>query len=132
MSKAEIDVVTAEFFGAFDNRGGKAADVGRIRRLMLPGGVIVKTGPDLTSYTVDEFVEPRRLLLSGGRLAEFSEWETSERTEIAGDIASRFGEYRKSGILDGEPFEGGGTKTIQFVRTPEGWRIAAFAWFDQP
>ncbi|MFJ6759481.1 DUF4440 domain-containing protein [Streptomyces sp. NPDC091273] len=132
MSKAEIDVVTAEFFGAFDNRSGKTADVGRIRRLMLPGGVIVKTGPDLTSYTVDEFIEPRRLLLSGGRLAEFSEWETSERTEIAGDIASRFGEYRKSGILDGEPFEGGGTKTIQFVRTPQGWRIAAFAWFDQP
>ncbi|MDX3534604.1 DUF4440 domain-containing protein [Streptomyces sp. MB09-01] len=132
MSKAEIDVVTAEFFGAFDNRGGKAADVGRLRRLMLPGAVVVKTGPDLTSYTVDEFIEPRRLLLSGGRLAEFSEWETSERTEIAGDIASRFGEYRKSGILDGEPFEGGGTKTIQFVRTPEGWRIAAFAWFDQP
>ncbi|MEU9083792.1 DUF4440 domain-containing protein [Streptomyces sp. NPDC048357] len=132
MSKAEIDVVTAEFFGAFDNRGGQTADVGRIRRLMLPGGVIVKTGPDFTAYTVDEFIEPRRLLLSGGRLAEFSEWETSERTEIAGDIASRFGAYRKSGILDGEPFEGGGTKTIQFVRTPEGWRIAAFSWYDQP
>ncbi|MER6314944.1 DUF4440 domain-containing protein [Streptomyces sp. NPDC001581] len=132
MSKAEIDRVTAEFFGAFDNRGGQAADVGRIRRLMLPGGVVVKTGPDFTAYTVDEFIEPRRLLLSGGRLAGFSEWETSERTEIAGDIASRFGEYRKSGILDGEPFEGGGTKTIQFVRTPEGWRIAAFSWYDQP
>ncbi|WP_030712135.1 DUF4440 domain-containing protein [Streptomyces sp. NRRL F-2580] len=132
MSKAEIDVVTAEFFGAFDNRGGQAADVGRIRRLMLPGAAIVKTGPDFTPYTVDEFIEPRLLLLSGGRLAEFSEWETSERTEIAGDIASRFGEYHKSGILDGEPFEGGGTKTIQFVRTPEGWRIAAFSWYDQP
>lgn len=133
MSKAEIDVVTAEFFGAFDNRGGKAADVGRIRRLMLPGGVIVSTGPDLTSYTVDEFIEPRRsCCCPASKLVEFSEWETSERTEIAGDIASRFGEYRKSGILDGEPFEGGGTKTIQFVRTPEGWRITAFAWFDQP
>ncbi|MFD4871535.1 DUF4440 domain-containing protein [Streptomyces sp. NPDC058412] len=132
MSKAEIDRVTAEFFGAFDNRGGRAADVERIRRLMLPGGVVVKTGPDFTACTVDEFIEPRRLLLSGGRLAEFSEWETSERTEIAGDIASRFGEYRKSGILDGEPFEGGGTKTIQFVRTPDGWRIAAFSWYDQP
>ncbi|WP_434481710.1 hypothetical protein [Streptomyces sp. NBC_01340] len=56
----------------------------------------------------------------------------AERTEIAGDIALRFGEYRKAGILDGEPFEGGGTKTIQFVRTPEGWRIAAFSWYDQP
>lgn len=132
MSKSEIDTVTAEFFGAFDNRGGKAADVGRIRRLVVPGGVIVKTGPEFTVYTVDEFIEPRLRLLADGRLVEFAEWETSERTEIAGDIASRVGAYRKSGILDGEPFEGGGTKTIQFVRSPEGWRISAFAWFDQP
>ncbi|MEV8408004.1 DUF4440 domain-containing protein [Streptomyces niveus] len=132
MSQSEIDAVTAEFFGAFDNRGGKAADVARIRRLVLPDGVIVKTGPEFTVYSVDEFIEPRERLLTDGRLVEFSEWETSGRTEIAGDIASRFGAYRKSGILDGEPFEGGGTKTIQFVRTPEGWRIAAFAWYDQP
>ncbi|MET3985320.1 DUF4440 domain-containing protein [Streptomyces sp. PvR034] len=132
MSKAEIDQVTAEFFGAFDNRGGKAADVERIRRLVIPGGVIVMTGPDFTVYSVDEFIEPRRRLLGDGRLVEFTEWETSERTEIAGDIASRFGEYRKSGILDGEPIEGGGTKTIQFVRTTDGWRIAAFSWYDRP
>ncbi|MFE3585603.1 Cif family virulence factor [Streptomyces vinaceus] len=132
MSKAEIDALTAEFFGAFDNRGGKAADVARIRRLLLPRGVIVKTGPELTVYTVEEFIEPRQRLLNDGRLVGFCEWETSERTDIAGDIASRFGEYRKSGILDGEPFEGGGTKTIQFVRTPEGWRIAAFSWYDRP
>ncbi|MFM9629218.1 MULTISPECIES: nuclear transport factor 2 family protein [Streptomyces] len=132
MSKSEIDVVTAEFFAAFDNRGGRAADVARIRRLVLPGGVIVKTGPEFTAYTVEEFIEPRERLLAEGRLVEFSEWETSERTEIAGDIASRFGEYRKSGTLDGELFEGGGTKTIQFVRTPQGWRISAFAWYDRP
>ncbi|MFD9421088.1 MULTISPECIES: DUF4440 domain-containing protein [unclassified Streptomyces] len=132
MSKTEIDAVTAEFFGAFDNRGGQGADVARIRRLLLPGGVIVKTGPDFTVQTVEEFIEPRQRLLSDGRLVEFSEWETSERTDIAGDIASRFGEYRKSGILDGEPFEGGGTKTIQFVRTSAGWRISAFAWYDRP
>ncbi|MFE2880042.1 DUF4440 domain-containing protein [Streptomyces roseus] len=132
MSKAEIDALTDEFFGAFDNRGGKSADVARIRRLLLPGAVIVKTGPEFTVYTVEEFIEPRQKLLNDGRLVRFREWETSERTDIAGDIACRFGEYRKSGILDGEPFEGGGTKTIQFVRTPDGWRIAAFSWYDQP
>ncbi|MFC9328501.1 nuclear transport factor 2 family protein [Kitasatospora sp. NPDC057015] len=132
MSKSEIDAVTAEFFRAFDNRDGRVVDVARIRRLVLPSCVIVKTGAELTVYTVDEFVEPRQRLLTEGRLTGFSEWETSERTDIAGDIASRFGEYRKSGIMDGEPFEGGGTKTIQFVRTAEGWRIAAFAWYDRP
>lgn len=132
MSQSEIDFVTGEFFGAFDNRGGRTADLARIRRLVLPTGVIVKTGPEFTVYTVEEFIEPRRRLLTDGRLVEFSEWETSGRTEIAGDIASRFGGYRKSGILDGEPFEGGGTKSIQFVRTSEGWRITAFAWYDHP
>ncbi|MDQ0688276.1 MULTISPECIES: DUF4440 domain-containing protein [Streptomyces] len=132
MSKTEIDSLTAEFFGAFDNRGGRTPDVARIRRLVLPAGVVVKTGPEFTVLTVEEFIEPRRRLLTEGRLVEFAEWETSERTDIAGDIASRLGEYRKSGILDGEPFEGGGTKTFQFVRTAEGWRIAALAWFDQP
>ncbi|WP_055528926.1 nuclear transport factor 2 family protein [Streptomyces graminilatus] len=132
MPKTKIDMLTAEFFETFDNRGGRAADVDRIRRLVLPGGVIVKTGPEFTVYTVDEFIEPRLRLLADGRLVEFSEWETSGRTEIVGDIASRFCEYRKSGILDGQPFEGAGTKTIQFVRTPEGWRIASVAWYDQP
>lgn len=132
MSKTEIDALTAEFFAAFDNRGGGGADVARLRRLVLPGGVIVKTGPEFTAYTLEEFIEPRERLLKDGRLVGFREWEVSERTEIEGDIASRFGEYRKSGTLDGEPFEGGGTKTIQFVRTPQGWRIAAFSWYDRP
>ncbi|MFE4716178.1 DUF4440 domain-containing protein [Streptomyces sp. NPDC057889] len=131
-AKVEIDAITAEFFGAFDNRGGSEADVDRIRRLTIPGAAIVSTGPATTAYTVDEFIEPRRKLLSDGRLVEFSEWETSEHTQIAGDIAARFGEYRKSGVMNGEPFEGGGTKSIQFVRTPEGWRIASFTWYDQP
>ncbi|MET8413440.1 DUF4440 domain-containing protein [Streptomyces sp. NPDC005195] len=130
MSQNEIYSVTAEFFGAFDNRGGRTADLERLRRLVVPGGVIVKTGPDFTVYTVEEFIAPRRTLLGDGRLVEFREWETSERTDIAGDVASRFGEYRKSGILDGEPFEGGGVKTILYVSTTEGWRISAFAWYD--
>jgi hypothetical protein len=132
VSKSEIDAVTAEFFGAFDNRGGRPADVARIRRLVLARGVIVSIGPEPTVYSVDEFIAPRERLLAGGRLVEFSEWETSERTEIAGELASRVATYRKSGILDGDPFEGGGTKTLQFVRTADGWRISALAWYDEP
>ncbi|GAA3009939.1 hypothetical protein GCM10020229_21970 [Kitasatospora albolonga] len=132
-AKREIDALTAEFFGAFDNRDGKPADVGRIRRLMVPGGVIVVTGPRYTVYSVEEFVAPREELLANGRLTEFHEWETSERTDIAGDIACRFGEYAKSGFLDGAVYEGTGTKTMQFVRTPrDGWRITAFSWYDRP
>jgi len=131
MSQTEIDALVADFFGAFDNRGG-AADVGRLRRLMVPGGVIVNTRPSLAVWTVEEFVEPReKLLARGGRLVGFSEWETASHTEIVGDLATRTGEYRKSGMMDGAPYEGGGTKTFQFVRTAEGWRIVAFSWFDE-
>src|SRR5579884_1837723 len=89
MSQPGIDAVTAEFFGAFDNRGGRLPDVDRLRRLMLPAGVIVVTRPRFMAYTVDEFIEPRRQLLTDGRLVEFSEWETSQRTEDAGNNASR-------------------------------------------
>ncbi|MFJ8041530.1 DUF4440 domain-containing protein [Kitasatospora sp. NPDC096147] len=132
-AKREIDALTAEFFGAFDNRDGKPADVARIRRLMVPGGVIVVTGPRYTVHSVEEFIAPREELLSNGRLTDFHEWETSERTDIAGDIACRFGEYAKDGTLDGAPYGGRGTKTIQFVRTPaDGWKITAFSWYDRP
>jgi hypothetical protein len=34
--------------------------------------------------------------------------------------------------LDGRRFEGVGAKTIQFVRTSQGWRITAVAWYDEP
>lgn len=132
MSKSEIDALTAEFFGAFDNRGGRSAEVDRIRRLLIPEGVIVCTRPTYGAYTVEEFIAPREKLLSEGRLVEFSEWETSERTEIIGDLATRFCTYSKSGLLDGAPYGGDGTKTIQFVRTPDGWRIASAVWFDEP
>ena len=30
-----------------------------------------------------------------------------------------------------EVIEGGGTKAMQLVKTPEGWKIAALAWFDE-
>ncbi|GAA3129499.1 hypothetical protein JOF29_007281 [Kribbella aluminosa] len=130
MSKGEIDRVTAEFFGAFDNRGGRVAEVDRIRRLVLPAGVIVCTRPEFTVYGVEDFIEPRQRLLSDGRLTEFSEWEVSERTDIDGDLATRCSDYQKSGTLDGRPYEGTGTKTIQFVRSPDGWRISALAWYD--
>lgn len=81
-------------------------------------------------YDLDAFIAPREKILIDGTLAEFSEWEVAERTEINGSIAHRFSHYRKSGVLDGEWFEGSGHKTIQFVRTPAGWRMSSMAWDD--
>lgn len=53
------------------------------------------------------------------------------RTEVFGDIAQHFGSYAKAGVQDGTPFTGRGMNTLQFVRTPDGWRISAAAWDDE-
>lgn len=130
-AKAELDRLTAEFFDAFDNRRGRA-DLARLRRLMLPGAIIVATSPAYAAYTLEEFIAPRELLLSDGRLTDFHEWETTEHTNIADGVACRIGEYRKAGLLNGTPYTGTGTKTFQFAHTPHGWRITAFSWHDRP
>ena len=38
--------------------------------------------------------------------------------------------YAKRGTLDGVAFEGGGTKSLQFVRTERAWKIASLVWTD--
>ena len=129
----EIDELMRAFFGAFTNTGGRAPDVDVIRRVCLPQAMIIKNvGGETVIYDLDAFIEPRRALLTGGRLTEFTEWEVEERTEVAGTIAHRLSRYRKSGVLDGEPFTGSGHKTSQFIRTAGGWRISSLAWDDDP
>lgn len=100
--------------------------------MFLPEAVIVRTcgGPPAV-YGVDSFIAPRQELLSNGTLTDFREWEVSGRTEMFGDIAQHFCLYAKAGVQHGTPFTGRGMKTLQFVRTPAGWRISAAAWDDE-
>ncbi|MGK5728559.1 GNAT family N-acetyltransferase [Streptomyces sp. URMC 124] len=130
--KSELDQLMRAFLGAFTNVGGAHPNVGAVRELFIPQGTIIKNARDggPVVYDLDAFVEPRQKMLTDGTLTEFSEWEVAERTEISGSVAHRFSEYRKSGFLDGEWFEGAGHKTTQFVRTPAGWRMSSMAWED--
>lgn len=125
-----IDALTAAFFRAFTNSGGRVPAVETIREVFLPEGLIVKAGADSQVYTLDSFIEPRRALLTSGELAEFEEAETGSTTQVLGDIATRRSRYRKSGILRGTPFTGTGTKVAHFLRTPDGWRMSALSWYD--
>jgi hypothetical protein len=100
---------------------------------MLPGAIVSAAAGDGAPPVVSDvrgFLEPRAELLFGGRLQDFAEWETESQTRIEGHIAQRWLRYRKSGRLDGRLVEGEGIKTLQFVRTARGWRIAALAWQD--
>ena len=130
-AQAALDEVTRGFFGAFTNKHG-APDVDRLHRLCLPQAVITKrSGGACEIMTVQQFIEPRRKLLTGGALTDFEEWETSARTEIFGGIAQRFSTYEKAGVMSGQPFTGRGVKTIQFIQLDGGWRISALAWEDE-
>lgn len=126
-----IDELTAAFFDAFTNCGGAPPKADTLYAMFLPEAVIVKNvGGTPVAYTVEGFVEPRRTILSDGTLTEFREWETSAHTEVFGNIAQRFGRYAKSWIQNGQQYSGGGAKSIQFVRTPAGWKIASLVWDD--
>ncbi|MFF2960253.1 GNAT family N-acetyltransferase [Streptomyces sp. NPDC057963] len=131
--KAELDELMRAFLGAFTNTGGTRPNVDVVREVFIPQGTIIQNvGAEPVIYDLDAFIEPRQKSLTDGTLTEFSEWEVTERTEIFGSVAHRFSEYRKSGFLGGEWFEGSGRKTVQFVRTPAGWKMSSMAWDDAP
>ena len=130
--RAAIAGIVRTFFAAFTSGADSAARLDALRQLFLPEAVIVRTCGDApVVYGVDSFVAPRQELLSSGTLTDFREWELSGRTEVFGDIAQHFCSYAKAGVQHGVPFTGRGMKTLQFVRTPAGWRISAAAWDDE-
>jgi len=130
--QSRIDALTGDFFRLFaPNADGKVSLEG-IRRLFVARAMIAKAcGEAFELYDLPQFIAPREKLLNEGTLAGFREWEESSRTDIFGCIAQRISFYRKSGRLNGVPFETRGVKTLQFVKTPRGWRISAVAWDDE-
>ncbi|MFO1392272.1 MAG: hypothetical protein U1F09_00730 [Steroidobacteraceae bacterium] len=127
-----IDALVRAFFAVFDNRDGRRPRLGALHELCLPECVIVKAGPDGPAiYGLDAFIAPRAALLTSGELTDFFEEEVEGRTDLFGGVAQRFCVYRKGGVLNGKAFSARGMKTLQFVRTQDGWRISAFAWEDE-
>ena len=131
MDKQSIDNLTTTFFHIFTNADGRRPAWDAIHETCIPQVLIIKkTGLEQEVYNLQTFIEPRRKILSDGTLIEFSEWEISEDTRIVGHIAQRFSKYRKKGFLTGQAFEQSGNKIFQFVKTEDGWRIAAVVWED--
>lgn len=131
-TKSILDELTRIFYNLFTNKDGKKPNVEGIHQLFIPEGLIIKnSGSAPEIYTLQQFIEPRIKLLTGGSLINFSEKEVTERTEIFGNIAHRFSTYHKSGVLAGKKFETTGMKTIQFIKTTAGWKISSLAWDDE-
>ena len=131
-ARAEIDQLIASFFELFGNRGGRRPDLGRIRELFVPEGVLARCVGSIPEVSgLEDFIAPREELLSSGTLTEFEEVEISETTQVLGHLAHRLSRYRKRGILRGTAFVTRGVKSFQLLETPGGWRILSVTWDDE-
>ena len=118
-----IDDVVAAFYAAFDNREGRIPDGARLVALFAPEAKVTRVSAEgADTWTPEEFVAPRIALLTDGTLTDFHEWETGSRTDVFGDIATRWSTYEKPG--------GEGTKLFQLRRDGERWLIASLLWQD--
>jgi hypothetical protein len=130
-SQQIIDNIIATFFGVFDNRNGKIPDFDDFYDLFNERATILKReGNGVRPMCLEEFTEPREAMLTDGTLQDFYEWETEHQTVINGGIASRICRYSKSGLLNGEPYAGEGSKHIQLILTSYGWKIVSVIWED--
>jgi RimJ/RimL family protein N-acetyltransferase len=130
--RAQIDALTRRFLSAFTTRDGAIPTLPALPHYFMPDATVrVADGLGTVATTgLHGFIAPRAELLARGRLTDFEEHETESRTEIQGAIAQRWLRYAKRGTLDGVAFEGGGTKSLQFVRTARDWKIASLVWTD--
>lgn len=127
----ELEAIMSAFFSAFVSPSEEPVELTALRALFHPDAIVVAMADGVVHrYGVESFIAPREALLNSGRLQAFSERELFAETQIFGDIAQRWAVYTKTGAFDGRPADGWGRKGIQFVRTPDGWRITAIIWQD--
>ena len=130
--RAVFDQLTNQFFKAVSFETGEKPDYEAIYDLFIDNGMLIKsTATEPEVATVRQFIEPRQKLVSSGRLTSFMEAEIAEMTDLFGNVAHRFCTYEKSGVQDGAAFAGRGMISIQFVMTPDGWKMSTMAWDDE-
>lgn len=127
----EIEALIAAFYAAFDNRGGRLPAVEGLRALFAETATITRvTSEAVDSWTPEAFIAPRQRMLADGALTDFHEWETTARTVVLANIASRWSTYEKQGRLKDADYGGGGHKFIQLHRLEGRWRISSILWED--
>ncbi|MBG6129758.1 RimJ/RimL family protein N-acetyltransferase [Aquimarina sp. EL_43] len=128
----ELNKLTTRFFSLFTNAEGKTPNVEEIENIFISNGIIINNTHGVPEiYDLNEFISPRKKMLSDGTLTDFRESEILHRTEIYGNVAQRFSFYKKSGKLNGVYFESRGMKTIQFIKKGLDWKMSSVAWSDE-
>ncbi len=129
--QSQVEEVIQTFFAAFTSGSDVESRLDGLRDVLVPEALIVRTCGAPMFYDVEGFIEPRRRLLTSGRVTDFREWEVDGTTEVYGDIAHHWCTYAKEWVENGQQMSRTGAKTIQLVRTEAGWRISAVAWDDE-
>jgi ketosteroid isomerase-like protein len=131
--EAELASVVTAFFVLVSFAAGESPDYAALRALFARDAALVKaTTAAPERWTVDEFVLLRRQQVASGELASFCERESSQVTELFGNVGHRFSAYEKRGTRHGgRAFATRGMVSTQFVRTTSGWRISSMAWDDE-
>jgi len=127
----QINQFILSFFSCFDNRSSKAPNFDELKDMFLPTAIIYKrAGLSIEEMSVEQFIAPRKELLTNGSLVNFHEWEIEQQTFIQGGIASCILRYAKEGLFNGKPYEGEGNKHLQLVLSQGGWKISSILWED--
>jgi len=129
---AELKALIDGFFQAVSFASGQVPAYTRIHDLFIDDGKLIKNSaacPEVSS--IEAFIAARQSQIDSGALTSFEEVETNEITEVFGNIAHRLTTYEKRGTVDGEPIEGRGVISTQFIHTPSGWKMSSMAWDDE-
>lgn len=128
----ELNKLTNQFYGTFNNINNPSVNINEIRRLFVPRAKIYNnTKGKHQRYYLEKFIDSRQELLTKGDLINFMEGELFHKTEIYHNIAHRLSYYGKSGMLNGVGFKANGMKTIQFIKMGNSWKICSVVWCDE-
>jgi len=131
LDKVKIDKLIKILYSAFTNKGIKP-NLKFLHETCIDEVVIIKNTKGLCEkYNLENFIEPRKELLTNGTLTEFEEYEIGEQTTIVRNIAQRLSHYQKDGILNNKRFSNKGTKIFQFVKIGHGWQVCCVIWDDE-
>jgi hypothetical protein len=129
--RLEIDNLVRLFFAIFTNTNHKQPDWSIIDDVCIPETIIIKKeGEKETVYSLQSFIEPRRIILINGTITDFEERETNNETNIIRNLAQRCSRYEKTGYLNGNYFQEYGNKLFQLINTSRGWKINSIIWED--
>ena len=126
-----ISEITHSFFSAFTNKRSEQPNLAVLKDICIPEIIIVNNNrPTTDIFNLISFIEMKTRILTDGTLLAFEEKEIFEETKIIKNIATRFSEYEKKGIVFRQRFHLKGYKIFQFVKIKQSWKICSILWMD--